>query len=183
MLGMTLERRPILYQPRQPTGPKDSRPGTAGSRSASYQALSRRRDRRWDGGALRIGSWGSEAGLRRVARLGDGWFASAYNRTPEAFCAANDSLPQPLRAYGRAADGFPTTLVTMWTCITADAREAERIQRELLAPLLKRDPGVLRDQLCIGPPEKCAELLSSHARAGCERVHLWPLAHESQQID
>jgi hypothetical protein len=67
--------------------------------------------------------------------------------------------------------------------ITADAREAERIQRELLAPLLKRDPDVMRDQLCIGPPEKCAELHSSHARAGCERVHLWPLADESQQIE
>ena len=35
-----------------------------------------------------IGSWGSEAGLRRVARLGDGWLASAYNTTPEAFVAA-----------------------------------------------------------------------------------------------
>src|SRR5919112_2005876 len=30
-----------------------------------------------------IGSWGSEAGLRRVARLGDGWLASAYNNRPE----------------------------------------------------------------------------------------------------
>lgn len=154
-----------------------------GSRSASYQALSRRRDRRWDGGALRIGSWPSEAGLRRVARLGDGWFASACNTTPEAFHAANDSLSQQVRAYGRAADGFPSAPVTLWTCTAADAREAERIQRELLAPLLKRDPDVLRDQLCIGRPEKCAELLSSHARAGCERVHLWPLADESQQIE
>src|SRR2546428_7671055 len=29
-----------------------------------------------------IGSWGSEAGMRRVARLGDGWLASAYNVSP-----------------------------------------------------------------------------------------------------
>src|SRR5262249_54571929 len=29
-----------------------------------------------------IGSWGSPPGLRRVARLGDGWLASAYNTTP-----------------------------------------------------------------------------------------------------
>src|SRR5947207_12161043 len=28
-----------------------------------------------------IGSWGSEAGLRRVDRLGDGWLASDYNVT------------------------------------------------------------------------------------------------------
>src|SRR4051794_1047342 len=36
---------------------------------------------------LWIGSWGSKAGLRRVARLGDGWLASAYNTTPDAFGA------------------------------------------------------------------------------------------------
>src|SRR6266508_2982972 len=35
-----------------------------------------------------IGSWGSDAGLRRVARLGDGWLASAYNTTPELFADA-----------------------------------------------------------------------------------------------
>ena len=32
-----------------------------------------------------IGSWGSAAGLRRVARLADGWLASGYNTTPELF--------------------------------------------------------------------------------------------------
>ncbi|GAC1314737.1 MAG: hypothetical protein NVSMB27_50100 [Ktedonobacteraceae bacterium] len=32
-----------------------------------------------------IGSWGSDAGLRRVARLGDGWLASALHISPESF--------------------------------------------------------------------------------------------------
>lgn len=32
-----------------------------------------------------IGSWGSDTGLRRVARLADGWLASAYNTTPDQF--------------------------------------------------------------------------------------------------
>src|SRR5215212_9995845 len=41
---------------------------------------------------LWIGSWGSEAGLRRAARLGDGWLASAYNTTPEAFAGARERL-------------------------------------------------------------------------------------------
>ena len=35
-----------------------------------------------------IGSWGAEAGLRRTARLGDGWLASGYNTTPEDFAGA-----------------------------------------------------------------------------------------------
>jgi hypothetical protein len=71
----------------------------------------------------------------------------------------------------------------MWTWITEDAREADRVLRDVLAPLLKRDADDLRDQLCIGPARKCAELLSRYADAGCERVHLWPLGDEPQQIE
>jgi alkanesulfonate monooxygenase SsuD/methylene tetrahydromethanopterin reductase-like flavin-dependent oxidoreductase (luciferase family) len=132
---------------------------------------------------LWIGSWGSMAGLRRVARLGDGWFASAYNTTPEGFKAAKESLSDELRARGRDPDPFPNALVTMWSWITADSRDADRILRDVLAPLLRRDPEALRDQLCVGPPEKCAELLSRYARAGCRRVHLWPLGDEPRQIE
>jgi alkanesulfonate monooxygenase SsuD/methylene tetrahydromethanopterin reductase-like flavin-dependent oxidoreductase (luciferase family) len=132
---------------------------------------------------LWIGSWGSRAGLRRVARLGDGWLASAYNTSPDAFGAARQSLEEELRARGKDADRFPNALVTMWTWITPDAREAESVLRDVLAPLLGRNPEALRDQLCIGPPEKCAELLSRYARAGCERVHLWPLGDEPRQIE
>jgi alkanesulfonate monooxygenase SsuD/methylene tetrahydromethanopterin reductase-like flavin-dependent oxidoreductase (luciferase family) len=139
---------------------------------------------RRDGGVpLWIASWGSKAGLRRVARLGDGWFASAYNTTPERFEAARASLSEQLRAHGRDPDRFPNALVTMWTWITPDAREAERVLRDVLAPLLRRDPDTLRDQLCIGTPERCAELLSRYAEAGCQRVHLWPLGDEPRQVE
>ena len=120
-----------------------------------------------------LASWGSKAGMRRVARLADGWFASAYNTDPEAFAAARQSLP----------DGFPNALVTMWTWITEDAADAERVLRDVMAPMLKRDPDVLREQLCIGSAERCAELLSRYAAAGCERVHLWPLGDEPRQIE
>jgi len=130
-----------------------------------------------------IASWGSKAGLRRVARLGDGWFASAYNTSPEDFEVARESLSEELGARGRDPDRFPNALVTMWTWITEDARDADRALRDVLAPLLRRDPDVLRDQLCVGPAERCAELLSSYARAGCERVHLWPLGDEPRQLE
>jgi alkanesulfonate monooxygenase SsuD/methylene tetrahydromethanopterin reductase-like flavin-dependent oxidoreductase (luciferase family) len=120
-----------------------------------------------------LASWGSPAGMRRVARLGDGWFASAYNTTPERFEAGRKTLP----------DGFPNAVVTMWTWITEDAGEAERMRRDVLAPILKREPEELRDQLCIGSAEHCAELLSRYARAGCGRVHLWPLGDEPRQIE
>ena len=130
-----------------------------------------------------LGSWGSNAGLRRVARLGDGWFASAYNTSPEGFACARQLLADELSARGRDAERFPNALVTMWTWITEDEREADRVLRDVLAPLLKRDPDVLRDQVCIGSAEHCAELLSRYADAGCERVHLWPLGDEARQIE
>jgi alkanesulfonate monooxygenase SsuD/methylene tetrahydromethanopterin reductase-like flavin-dependent oxidoreductase (luciferase family) len=130
-----------------------------------------------------IGSWGSEAGLRRVARLADGWLASAYNTSPEAFGAARASLAEKLRERDRDPDGFPNALVTMWTWVSGDAAETDRMLDEVLAPLLRREPDELRDRLCIGSAEHCAQVLSDYAGAGCEWVQLWPLGDERQQIE
>jgi alkanesulfonate monooxygenase SsuD/methylene tetrahydromethanopterin reductase-like flavin-dependent oxidoreductase (luciferase family) len=137
------------------------------------------------GGAvpLWVGSWGSAAGMRRVARLGDGWLASAYNITPAGFAAASALLREELAAVGRPADGFPHALVTMWTWITEDRAEAERVITGRLAPLLKHDPATLRGRVCVGPPAMCAELLSGFAEAGCSRVYFWPLGAERRQIE
>ena len=44
-------------------------------------------------------------------------------------------------------------------------------------------PDELRNQVCVGPAEHCAELLSRYAEAGCERVYLWPLGDEARQIE
>lgn len=127
-----------------------------------------------DGGIpLWIGSWGSDAGMRRVARAGDGWLASAYNTTPDGFAAARNKLP----------GGFPNALATMWTWVSKDRAEGDRVLREVLAPLLRRDPDELRDQVCVGPAGHCSELLSRYAEAGCQRVYLWPLGDERRQVE
>ncbi len=120
-----------------------------------------------------VGSWGSKAGLARVTRAGDGWLASAYNTTPERFAAARASLPA----------GFPNALATMWTWVTRDRADRDRMLTGVLAPLLNRDPDELGAQVCIGSPEHCAELLSRYAQAGCERVYLWPLGDERRQLE
>ena len=132
---------------------------------------------------LWIGSWGSDAGLARVARLADGWLASAYNTTPERFATAKESLARKLRDGGREPAGFPNGLVTMWTWVTDDRPDAERALRDVLGPVLRRDPESLRDHLCIGSAEHCAEILSGYVRAGCEWVQLWPLGDEPRQIE
>jgi alkanesulfonate monooxygenase SsuD/methylene tetrahydromethanopterin reductase-like flavin-dependent oxidoreductase (luciferase family) len=132
---------------------------------------------------LWIASWGSRAGLRRVARAGDGWLASAYNTTPERFAEARDVLADELVDRGRDADRFPSALATMWTWVTEDRAEADRVLTEVLAPPLGRDPDELRGQVCVAPAEDCAQLLSRYAAAGCGRVYLWPLGDERQQIE
>ena len=139
--------------------------------------------RRPGGIPLWIGSWGSKAGLRRVARLGDGWLASAYNTTPEASRPRRSRCPSGSTRRAGIPVRFPNALATMWTWVTEDPREADRVLREVLAPLLRREPDDLRDALCVGPAEKCAELLSRYAQAGCERVYLWPLGDEPRQIE
>jgi alkanesulfonate monooxygenase SsuD/methylene tetrahydromethanopterin reductase-like flavin-dependent oxidoreductase (luciferase family) len=131
-----------------------------------------------------VASWGSPAGLRRVARLGDGWLASAYNTTPEVFRAARERLTDELVRQGNPADeDFPHALVTMWFWVTDDAREASRLIDELLAPMLRRDPAELREQVCVGSAEKCADLLGRYAEAGCIRTHVWPLGDEAAQLE
>jgi alkanesulfonate monooxygenase SsuD/methylene tetrahydromethanopterin reductase-like flavin-dependent oxidoreductase (luciferase family) len=132
---------------------------------------------------LWIGSWGSAAGLRRVARLGDGWLASAYNTTAEQFVSASALLGGELRRQGRPDEHFPNALVTMWTWITDSRVERERMLADVLAPLLKRDVDELREQVCVGSAEQCAELLSRYASAGCQRVYLWPLGDEPRQLE
>jgi alkanesulfonate monooxygenase SsuD/methylene tetrahydromethanopterin reductase-like flavin-dependent oxidoreductase (luciferase family) len=132
---------------------------------------------------LWIGSWGSPAGLRRVASLGDGWLASAYNTTPEAFTAAMKQLSGELERQSRPPGDFPNALVTMWTWITDKRSDAERVLSQVVGPLVKKDPAELRGRICVGSVHECAELLSRYARAGCQRVHFWPVGDERRQVE
>src|SRR5215218_3169302 len=73
-----------------------------------------------------IASWGSPAGLRRVARLGDGWLASAYNTTPDRFREGLDRLAEERRRVGKVPEGFPSAIATTWLHITEDKGGADR---------------------------------------------------------
>jgi alkanesulfonate monooxygenase SsuD/methylene tetrahydromethanopterin reductase-like flavin-dependent oxidoreductase (luciferase family) len=121
--------------------------------------------------------------LRRVASLGDGWLASAYNTTPEAFTTAMKHLRGELERQGRPPADFPNALVTMWTWITDKRSDAERVLSEVVGPLVRKDPAELRGRICIGSVQECAELLSRYARAGCQRVHFWPVGDENRQVE
>jgi probable F420-dependent oxidoreductase len=129
-----------------------------------------------------IGSWGSAAGLRRVARLGDGWLASAYNTTPEAFAAAWGSLADHLQAVGKDPNQFPNAIATMFFYVTEERATSERIVREVLNPTLKRPERELRERLLVGPAEECAQKLAAYRAAGAHRIFLWPVDDKLRQL-
>jgi alkanesulfonate monooxygenase SsuD/methylene tetrahydromethanopterin reductase-like flavin-dependent oxidoreductase (luciferase family) len=134
------------------------------------------------GPPIRIGSWGSAAGLKRVGRLADGWLASGYNTTPELFAQAWSDVQAEVAAGGRDAARFPNGIATMWCYVTEDRARAEALLADVLAPMLNRSVEQLRAILPIGPAEECAKKLLAYARAGAQRVFLWPLADERAQL-
>ena len=129
-----------------------------------------------------IGSWGSEAGLRRVARLSDGWLASAYNTTPEAFAAALRRLAEYLHTFGKEPNRFPNAIATMFFYVTEERATSDWIVREVLSPTLNRPEGELRQRLLVGPAEECAEKLAAYQAAGAHRIFLWPVEDELRQL-
>jgi len=129
-----------------------------------------------------IGSWGSEAGLRRVARLGDGWLASAYHVAPASFVDALARLQRHLRQVGREPERFPHALGSMFYYLTEDRRQAEELLVEVVSPTLGRSVELLRERLLIGTPAECAEKLTRLQTAGVQKVFLWPVEDETNQL-
>ena len=130
-----------------------------------------------------IGSWGSDAGLRRVARLGDGWLASAYNTTPALFGEALTRLNGYLADHSKNPETFPNALATMWFYITENPSEADHIFRHRVLPAINRPGNLLRERLPIGSAGAVADLLAAFKTAGLKRVLLWPVADEARQLE
>ncbi len=136
------------------------------------------------GPPLWIASWGSSPGLRRAARHGDGWLASAYNTTPDRFRTDLEHLADALLLEGKDASSFPNAIATTWLYITEDSGGAERMFTDVLGPTLNRPVEALRSlSLPIGPAEMCAERLTAFANAGAQRLFLWPLRDEVKQLE
>ena len=130
-----------------------------------------------------IGSWGSQAGMRRVARLGDGWLASAYNTDPGLFRQGLDHLEDILPAHGKDPAHFPNALATMFTFITKDPVQRRSMLEEVIQPALNRPLEDLEARLLVGSPEHCAEKILAYQRAGLQRMYLWPVAEEVEQLN
>ncbi len=109
--------------------------------------------------------------------------SSAYNTTPEAFADAWTRLRGCLAETGNHAAEFPNAIASMFCYFTDDRGLAENILRELVTPALNRPEDELGARLLIGSPAECADKLARYAAVGVQRVLLWPVADEVQQLE
>lgn len=129
---------------------------------------------------LWVGSWGSEAGLRRAVRLGDGWLASAYNMTADQFRERWERVQELLGETGRDPAGFANGLATMWFHI--DAQHANDVLEKRLAPVVHRPTEQLRELLAFGSAEAVLEKVIAFRDAGAQWMFLWPVADDIDQL-
>jgi alkanesulfonate monooxygenase SsuD/methylene tetrahydromethanopterin reductase-like flavin-dependent oxidoreductase (luciferase family) len=133
-----------------------------------------------DGLPLWVASWGSPAGLRRAARLGDGWLASAYNTTPAVFGGAWTRVRDQLAHDGRSSAGFENGLATMWFHI--DQHRADAVLESRLASRIHRSVDELRERLAFGSAARVQHLVASYEQAGLQWMFVWPVADELEQL-
>ena len=107
----------------------------------------------------------------------------AESATPEVYAQAWSQLQDLLEQRGRDPAGFPNGLGTMWFYISNDDDEAERILQERVVPTIHRPEETLRDRLPIGRPQRFVEKIESFRLAGVQRVFVWPVADDIEQLE
>ena len=130
---------------------------------------------------LWVASWGSEAGLRRVARHGEGWLASAYHATAEHFTKCMSYLTTQLERFGKEPDAFPNAVATMYLHLTDDPAETTSVLQMLVSP--RQAPSDLRDRSLVGPLDDCIQKLRRLQTAGAQEVFVWPIRNEVRQLE
>lgn len=129
-----------------------------------------------------IGSWGSDAGLKRVAKYGDGWMASAYNITPAKFKERWNFLLAYRKSLGKDTESFDNFVMTMFGYIDEDKARVRKVVKEILSPALGRPPEDLERMLLFGSLEECVNKIRDLADAGVKQVHFWPIKDYVDQI-
>ena len=129
-----------------------------------------------------LSSWGSEIGMRRVARLSDGWVASAWHSTPEEFRAARQTLDEALTAQGRDPAGFPNAVDTMFMYVDEDRNRARRIAEPIIEKTTRGPFETSGGHFLVGDPQECRDLLSRWIDAGAKEICVWPLLDPVGQV-
>jgi alkanesulfonate monooxygenase SsuD/methylene tetrahydromethanopterin reductase-like flavin-dependent oxidoreductase (luciferase family) len=131
-----------------------------------------------------IGTWGSsEEGLRRAAKYGDGWMASAYNITPEKFKEKWDILLSHRKNLARVNDSFENSVMSMFGYIDNDKDKVHNMVKDMLSPALGRPAEQLENLLLFGSIEQCIQKIDALHEAGVKRIHFGPISDYEEQIE
>ena len=131
-----------------------------------------------------VGSWGSEVGLKRLAKYSNGWMASAYNITPTKFKEKWNFLLAYRKSLGKDKDEelFDNSVMSMFGYIDDDKDRVRKVVREILAPALRRPAEELEQMLLFGSLDKCLRKIRNFVDAGVNRIHFWPVLNYEDQI-
>lgn len=131
-----------------------------------------------------IGTWGSsKEGLRRAAKYGDGWMASAYNITPVKFKEKWDILLSHRKNLARVNDSFENSVMSMFGYINNDKDKVHNMVKDMLSPALGRPAEQLENLLLFGSIEQCIQKIDALHEAGVKRIHFWPISDYEEQIE
>jgi alkanesulfonate monooxygenase SsuD/methylene tetrahydromethanopterin reductase-like flavin-dependent oxidoreductase (luciferase family) len=106
----------------------------------------------------------------------------AFLRLPGEFAAALAKLRDELKIFGKDPASFPNALATMFMYITEDNAATERVLAGTLTALLNRPVDQIRERLLVGSPDVCAEKLAAYKAVGVQRVFIWPIKDEIEQL-
>ena len=131
-----------------------------------------------------IGSWGSsDASLRRVAKYGDGWMASAYNITPDKFKEKCKTLLAYRKDMGKDTTTFDKSLVSMLGYIDNNKEKTHKMAKDVLSPVLGRPADELQDLLLFGSIDECTKKIKAFLEAGVNSIHFWPVNNYIEQVE
>ena len=132
-----------------------------------------------------VGSWGSDVGLKRVAKYSNGWMASAYNITPAKFKEKWNFLLAYRKSLGKKEEEeepFDNSVMTMFGYIHDDKDKVREVVKEMLSPALRRPAEDLEQVLLFGSLDECLQKIRNLVDAGVKRIHFWPVLDYEDQI-
>ena len=130
-----------------------------------------------------VGSWGSDIGLKRLAKYSNGWMASAYNITPAKFKEKWNFLIAYRKSLGKEAEEpFDNSVMSMFGYIDDNKDKVRKVVKEILSPALRRPAEDLEHMLLFGSMDECLRKIRNLVDAGVKRVHFWPVLDYKSQI-
>ena len=129
-----------------------------------------------------LSSWGSPVGMRRVARLGDGWVSSGWHSTPEEFNEALNNLDTALKNRGKDPGSFPNAVNTMFMYIDEDGDRARSVAVPIIEQTIRAKFETEGGHFLVGSYQECQDLLRRWMAAGAKEICLWPVTDAVTQV-